>query len=224
VEFAGLGPTRGRFEFVILGAASILLVLASAFYGHGWLSPVLVLVLLGASTVVLLRSPIQEASGHWAWMLAGVLYLGVTLGHFVGLRQQPMGTQWVLFLLLTTFACDTAAFLVGRRWGRRKMAYTISPGKTWEGAGSGLAASVVLGPALVWVLGLPVPWWQGIVMGGLVGIVGQLGDLTESALKRGAQVKDAGAFLPGHGGILDRIDSLLFNVVVLYYYVLWIGA
>ena len=222
VEFASLGPLRGRLDFLVFGAIPILAFLANAFFGGAWLAPALVFVLLGTSAWVLLRSPVHDAAVQWGWTLAGVLYLGWTLGHFIALRHQTLGKEWVFFLLLTTFACDTMAFLVGRRWGRHKLATTISPSKTWEGGLMGLVASLVVGPTLVWLLRSPIPWWQGLALGGLVGVFAQLGDLMESALKRGAGVKDAGTFLPGHGGILDRMDSLLFSVVVLYYYVLWI--
>ena len=127
------------------------------------------------------------------------------------------GYHWLLYALFTTFATDTGAYFVGRAFGKHKLAPVISPGKTWEGAAGGLIWAVGISIALAAVLDLSFPLWQQVLLGLLLGTVAQMGDLLESALKRRAGVKDAGVLIPGHGGVLDRIDSLLVTIPVTYY-------
>ncbi|MDE2778896.1 MAG: phosphatidate cytidylyltransferase [Chloroflexota bacterium] len=139
-----------------------------------------------------------------------------------------VGRNWLLFALLANFATDTGAFLVGRALGRHRMAPVTSPNKTWEGAAGGflfaLLASVLLDRTLN--LGLGATWWEGawnvwnwqpVLIGATVGVASQLGDLAESRLKRLSRLKDSGNLMPGHGGILDRLDSLLFTIPTVYY-------
>ena len=147
----------------------------------------------------------------------GLLYLPFLLGHFVWLRYLPQGEWWVLWLAAVIFAGDTAAFYTGRALGRRKLCPEVSPGKTWAGAVGGLLASLVVGVAVGrWFL--PSMNFSGLAWLSLVlALVGLLGDLFESMLKRQARVKDAGQILPGHGGMLDRLDSLLFAAPVALY-------
>jgi phosphatidate cytidylyltransferase len=116
---------------------------------------------------------------------------------------------WVLIVVLATWAGDSAAYLSGRAFGRHKLAPVVSPGKTVEGAIGGLLASVLVGAAVFAVSGV-LPVWAGAVAGAGIGVCGQLGDLSESFLKRQAGVKDSGHLIPGHGGMLDRVDALLF--------------
>ncbi len=146
-----------------------------------------------------------------------LLYIPFLLGHLVWLRDLPDGRWWVLWLLAVIFAGDTGAFYIGRTLGNTKLFPTVSPGKTWAGTLGGAAASVVMGGAAGYWL-IPYISWVGLaVMGGALGVVGILGDLFESMLKRRAQVKDAGQLLPGHGGMLDRLDSILFAAPVVVY-------
>jgi len=132
------------------------------------------------------------------------------------LYLRPSGAALTLFLALTTWGCDTCAYFGGRAFGRHKLAPAISPKKTWEGSLSGFLAACLLG----WISALTfAPFLSpltGLLLGAAMGIGGQLGDLSESALKRRASAKDAGAIIPGHGGVLDRFDSLLFNAAILY--------
>ena len=122
-------------------------------------------------------------------------------------------------MLLVTFATDTSAFFVGRAIGKRPLAPAISPSKTREGAVGGIVGALVASVAAVYVFDLNVALWKTIAIGVSIGIVGQLGDLVESRLKRIAGVKDSGSLVPGHGGVLDRLDSIVFNLVVVYYFV-----
>jgi phosphatidate cytidylyltransferase len=165
---------------------------------------------------------------EWAWTVGGALYVGWLFGHWGLLYALDDGPVLVLFGMLTTFAYDTGAYFSGRTFGRHKMAPKISAGKTWEGAVGGLliavgvavalrAAAVAISGGFVFGIGATV------LVGVLVSLAAQLGDLVESALKRSAGVKDAGSLLPGHGGMLDRFDSLLFTGTMLYFYTLWIA-
>jgi phosphatidate cytidylyltransferase len=133
------------------------------------------------------------------------------------LHQLPDGRWWVMWLLLVMFAGDTSAFYIGRTLGKTKLFPAVSPGKTWAGTLGGLGASVLAAVLLgAWLLpGFPATGLA--LLGVILGVVGVLGDLFESMLKRQAQVKDAGQLLPGHGGILDRLDSILFAAPVVVY-------
>ena len=166
-------------------------------------------------------------------------YIAMPLGLLVQLRQQWSGAFMVVFLLLTVWAGDIFAYFIGRSIGRHLMAARVSPKKTWEGAGASFLASILAGTT--WyhyalpissfllrahlieprdgIFGLQTPpLWPILLLSAAINVAAQLGDLAESLLKRGAGVKDSGALLPGHGGMLDRIDALLFAVPVLWYY------
>ena len=134
------------------------------------------------------------------------------------------GLSWIVFLLAVTFATDTAAYFVGRAVGSRKLAPNVSPNKTWEGAIGGFCGAVACGVGLEATLGLYADPITVALMSAVLGITGQLGDLYESRLKRLAGVKDSGGLFPGHGGILDRMDSLMWNVVALYHIVALVGG
>ena len=172
---------------------------------------------------LLLRASKERAFAAWAWTMAGILYVGWLLSYLVALRGMDDGRNWVFLALFTTFASDTAAFFTGRALGQRPLAPQISPGKTWEGAIGGVLGAMLV--SLFFILPTPLSlnlsWWQAIVLGFLVSIFGQLGDLVESLFKRNMEVKDSGKLIPGHGGILDRMDSIVFAGVVVYYYVIW---
>lgn len=155
------------------------------------------------------------AIADWAASVAGAVYVGLALGHLALLRQVDRGAWWVVLVLLVTWAYDTGAFVAGRSWGRTPFMAHISPKKTLEGVGGGLALAAVAGLAGVGMV--HGTWWQGLLFGLVGGTVGQVGDLVESMLKRQVGVKDSGVIIPGHGGLLDRIDSLLFTGVFGYY-------
>lgn len=169
----------------------------------------------------------QRVVASWAWTLAGILYMGWMLSHYVTLRELDHGRELVLLVLFSTFACDTVAFLIGRTWGRHLMAPAISPKKTWEGAVAGFGGAVAAALALRSLLNLgdwelPLSYIQTVALGCLIGLFAQLGDLLESLIKRRAGAKDSGRLMPGHGGILDRVDSLVFTGAIVYYYVIWV--
>ena len=151
--------------------------------------------------------------------MGAALYVGGLLFHAPLLRELDHGRDWVLLLFLVTFASDTGAFLVGGSFGHRTLMPSVSPSKTWEGAVGGLAAGVGAAVACVYLLDLDASLGESLLLGALLGVAGQLGDLAVSRLKRIGDVKDSGWLVPGHGGLLDRLDSIVFNLVVLYYFV-----
>jgi phosphatidate cytidylyltransferase len=151
----------------------------------------------------------------------GALFAGIedtqrgVADHYVSLGPDNLASLLVLFVLFTTWACDTGAYFAGRTWGRHKLAPALSPGKTIEGAVGGLAASLLM--AALFGLSLHLQLGPTLLLGAVAGTLGQVGDLCESAIKRELGLKDFGALLPGHGGILDRCDSLLFTAPAIYY-------
>lgn len=190
------------------------------------LTPLLLTFAVTLSLVCLLvRTPKEQAFNSWAWTMAGILYTGWLLSYLVALRGLPEGRNWVFLAFFATFASDTTAFLVGRTWGRSRLAPSISPAKTWEGAVAGVFGAIIIS----WLFTLPTPlklnltYWQAIILGLLVSVFGQLGDLVESLFKRNMGVKDSGRLIPGHGGVLDRMDSVVFAGVLVYYYVIWVA-
>lgn len=151
-----------------------------------------------------------------------LLYIPFLISHVLLLFRVPSGRQWILLLFFVVFSCDTGAYYVGHRWGRHKLWPAVSPGKTIEGAIGGLFSSVAVSLLVGTLLPLDVATVGFLLALGLVlALVGQVGDLMESMLKRVSQVKDAGGILPGHGGLLDRLDSLIFAFPVMYYAVVF---
>ena len=148
--------------------------------------------------------------------IQGVVYVPLFLACLILIRNGENGMQWVFILLGVVFAGDTCALYAGTFWGRHKLAPTVSPGKTVEGSIGGLAAAVMVGSAIKAVFLPDLAWITTVLFCLSVGIAAQVGDLFESVLKRASGVKDSGTLLPGHGGILDRIDALLFAGPVAY--------
>lgn len=146
----------------------------------------------------------------------GVVYIPLSLSLLIPMRGGSDGWQWVLFVIFTVFAGDIGAYYVGSYRGRRKLCPSVSPGKTVEGALGGLAANVVVGILLKWILLPALDWLPCLLFFIVLGVAGQIGDLFESQMKRAAGVKDSGSLLPGHGGFLDRIDALLFVAPLAY--------
>jgi len=151
--------------------------------------------------------------------------VGWLLSYLVGIRLEA-GREWLYLALFATFGSDSAAYFIGRAFGRHKMAPRVSPGKTWEGAVAGLFGGVII--SLLFTLDsplqIPLGYWQAILLGVLISVFGQAGDLVESLLKRNSGVKESGGLMPGHGGLLDRMDSVVFAGVVVYlYYVITTG-
>src|ERR1700694_1405930 len=180
---------------------------------------VLALTLVGGLAAFLFVPGRRQGLGRWAMGVAGALYIGMPLNYYLLLRtSQPHGLVWALFTIFAVVANDSLALLVGSRIGRHPFFPMISPRQTVEGAIAGVVGSVIV--MLVGVsaiIGLaPL---HAIALGILVGVSAQLGDLVESQMKRIAEVKDSSNLIPGHGGVLDRLDSILFPPILVYFYV-----
>ena len=175
------------------------------------------------------RKNLDGALVDWALTLAFSIYLGLPMSFLLLLRGYQVGwplsrgAWWALAALIGVWSFDSAAFFAGRFFGRHKLAPRISPGKTWEGVLGGLIVSIIVS-LLITVGPLGLPWYLGVFLGILIGVAAVLGDLAESLMKRQTHVKDSGQIMPGHGGILDRIDSLLFVLIVVYLFAQLIGV
>lgn len=158
-----------------------------------------------------------------AYLLGGGVYIGFLLAHGLALREiggaEDFGRNWLLVALLAVFATDTGAFFIGRALGKHLMASNTSPNKTWEGSAGGFCCSVISVLVMGQLLDLGIPAWQQAVVGAAVGVAAQGGDLLESKLKRISSVKDTGSIIPGHGGIMDRLDSIVVSIPAVYYLV-----
>jgi phosphatidate cytidylyltransferase len=206
-------------RLAVLGAVAVM----ASFLAPGGptiaMTAAILVVLTAALSVATARS-VETA----ATTMLTVAYVGWPMGHALLLRGELAGPQLVLLLVGVTWAGESAAYLVGSTLGRHKLAPTISPGKTVEGAAAQVIVSLGVAPALgAWLL----PDWSVAPLLGaglLLGVLGQVGDLAESTIKRSLGTKDTGGMIPGHGGVLDRLDSLLFNTPALYYYVTIVGA
>ncbi len=182
------------------------------------LLPLLTISLLLLALIILFRLPvINEVQHRFGWLCLGLLYLPLLLGHLLLLRQLPDGREWIFLTLLVVMGCDTFAYFVGSSIGKRKLYPAVSPNKSIEGGIGGLIGSV-LAVMIAQATFLPnIGIFDGIIVGLVLGVAGQLGDLFESLLKRACGVKDSGTIIPGHGGLLDRLDSLLFAFPIVFY-------
>ncbi len=233
-------------DWIFLPVVSIVALLCFYEYGgivlaHGAQPPGWLVMLLGLALMLV------PSAGPGAWVAALLIVLalslrvypldgvlpyasGVALGWLyvfgawrcaIGLwRNNP---YWLLYALVLNWAGDSAAYYVGRAWGRHKLAPRISPGKSVEGSLASIAASMIFGWIWLRLLSPGTPLIQVLLFSAIANVAGQLGDLVESAMKRGAGIKDSGTLLPGHGGWLDRVDSSLFSIPVIYYLLNWIS-
>jgi phosphatidate cytidylyltransferase len=211
---------------VLAGYAGALATLLGAeLGGPAWMLGGFMLTLLFAFLLYGIAETRQTATITMSATVLGTAWIALGLGHVLLLRAIPEHGRLILFtVLLTVFAADTAAYVVGRVIGRHKLAPSLSPGKTWEGFLAGTVAAVAVAFfALYEEREEFLSIWQALVLGGVIAFAGAAGDLFESALKRDLQVKDSGQLLGGHGGMLDRIDALLFAGVASFYVVLAFG-
>jgi phosphatidate cytidylyltransferase len=185
------------------------------------LAPVIIAlwVLVPMAYYVLTPPPNPQKTSDLGKATAGQLYVSLPLAILVWIDLLPKGNWWILFLLVVVFANDTGAFYLGRFFGKHKLYSAVSPNKTWEGAFGGLLSGLLAGLLYVNATGLHPVDIRIVVLLCVMSAVGQLGDLAESMLKRNHSKKDSGEILPGHGGILDRIDGVLFSIPVLFSYV-----
>lgn len=221
-EFYGMSlPSHRQGEKMLAIASGVLLLVPIALEQY----PLFLGGLMGAVFVFgclfLWRfGAMERVAAELALLLFGFFYLTIPLGHLALLRNLPQGPRWILLVLLLVMSSDTAAYFSGTFLGRHKLYPAVSPNKSVEGALGGLLGSL----AAAWLAGTTFIAWlpmsQLLLLGLAAGIVGELGDLLESLLKRSFGVKDSGVIIPGHGGMLDRLDSLLFAFPLTYYFAL----
>jgi len=229
-QFAAWTVSRGRFTSLLPALLALLVIatlihqvmrkdpepianIGATFLGViyiGWLFSYLIFLrsLPGNSYIALfgnLAVRVQET-----WLATPLL----------AVAHAPRGAWLVLYVFAVTWITDTGAFFTGMRWGKRPLAPRLSPKKTIEGAVGGLIAAVVM--SMAWGTWVGLPWWHCLFLGTALGLLAQVGDLCESAIKRDLGIKDFGTLLPGHGGILDRFDSLLFTAPIAYYYLVMV--
>lgn len=219
VEFNRMGLSCNyRFEqwfAAVLGALTVPLLTT---HHYSFLFPLCTGFFILSSLLFLFRFQTLDRVHHqFSWILLGWFYLPLLLGHLIPLRQLDHGQRWIFLALMVIMVCDTFAYFVGSQFGKHKLYPAVSPNKSIEGALGGLVGSVLAVLLAKYSFMSFIGLTDGIMIGLLLGTAGQLGDLFESLLKRACKVKDSGTIIPGHGGLLDRLDSLLFAFPVVYY-------
>jgi phosphatidate cytidylyltransferase len=236
---AAIGVRLLTIPAMLIAAA---MIIASGFNTSP--APLLAITLVGSTGLFIAtigRGTIEGATRDWAFSAGTILYIGLPLSHMGLIRgtgdedvanwvhsvnglaigtTPAYGLAWLVLIVAITWMTDSAAYLGGRALGRTKLAPTLSPGKTIEGAVAGLIAGCLTGIGFSVLLGLPIPLYFAATAGLVISVLGQAGDLAESLIKRDLGIKDMGNLIPGHGGILDRIDALLFTLPAGFYLML----
>ena len=208
-------PWRQRCGILFGSAIALVVILVPVPAAAVWLS--VLLIILFASALVPGGS-LAERFNRLGWTLLGGLYIGFLVPQLALLFQLKDGRAWVAFVFLVIMAGDTSAYFIGKRFGKRKLAPELSPSKTVEGSIAYVSGSMLIGTLAMAFLPLPVGILEIVLLALIMSILGQIGDLFESLIKRAFTVKDSGELLPGHGGVLDRLDSLIFPVVFATFY------
>ena len=221
-ELYTMAKARGieplRIVGVVLGSLLIINVYTPLYPYLGGPAFWITLSVLAVLTARLFsRRPVEGALEDIAVTLLGIFYVAMLFGFQVAIHA-GQGKKWLVFLYLVIWAADTGAYYAGTTWGRHRLYEKISPKKSIEGLVGGTLASVVAAALCkIWLVPA-IGWAEAVLVGALLALVGTVGDLVESLIKRSAGVKDSGTLIPGHGGILDRMDSMLFAAPVLFYY------
>lgn len=223
-EFYDLAlPQSSWIEKLMSIGLGVFLSLMVSYGNMKLTSPFLVLILLLLSILFMATSQdLSSTITHIGVSFLGICYIGFLLAHVVLIRQMGDGRQWVLFLVTTVWAGDISALLCGSLIGRYKLYPKISPNKTYEGLFGAIIGSIIMALAFSNIFLPHMKKGLIILLGIGMGIFGQFGDFTESMLKRSARVKDSGSLIPGHGGMLDRLDSFLFSAPYLHYFLYYI--
>lgn len=227
-EFYVLAKQRGLAPETSAGFVAAIAILIVSFFAADMalnlLLVQLVIIVLTAGSLIaatLRGAPFDKMLSSVGATILGVLYIALLGSHLVAIRvalSQEMSAHLLSFFFLVLMGGDAGAYYVGRALGKRKLAPSISPGKTWEGVAGGVAAALLMAAIAHYWFFHELPLKLALPLAAVMTVVGILGDLAESALKRGAGAKDAANILPGHGGLLDRLDSLLFNAPLIYYF------
>jgi len=232
-EFYDMLHSKGIRTLRITGVIFAIVLCLCAYWGKTeYMNASLTFILILFLSLQLLAREPRASVANLSNTLLGLLYIGWLFSYLIVLRKLPMGKECLFALLLITWIGDSGAYIVGTKWGRHKLIPRISPKKSIEGAGGGLVSSLLAALLTRWLFITPLAsrWFNPldlsithyVVLGLLLGTVGQVGDLAESLLKRDAKVKDSSRIIPGHGGFLDVIDSLLFTAPVMYYYTIYV--
>jgi phosphatidate cytidylyltransferase len=227
-EFLGMAEKSGATPPRVAVITAILLLFAGNYNWPSQTGALLGILSLALIVYCTFTRPVEQMLPDASTSIFCFFYIGMTLVTVPGLREQANGPSLVAFLLCIVWAGDIAALYVGRALGRHKMAPALSPNKSWEGAFGSLAGSLLAAGGLLALAGLFESWdkvwlsypedlWYWLSLAVLINFAAQVGDLAESALKRSVGIKDSGSLLPGHGGVLDRIDALLVAAPVLWY-------
>ncbi len=228
IEFCRLVSRRGIQPAHVFGIALVWLFLLDGVLPERGLVGPGVSAILALSVVWQIAGRRQGNVADWTGTATSGIYVGLYASHALRLRALPRGgLWWTLLSVSSILVADSAAYFIGSAWGKHKMAPSVSSGKTWEGYASGIAAGGLTG-LLVFQLQTfavgpvgPVRVVQALMLGALIGSIAPVGDLAISMVKREAGVKDSSSLLPGHGGVLDRLDSVIWAVTIGYYYVIW---
>lgn len=221
-ELCRLFTLKGYHPATMLVTASVCVIdLFAGFAGPTYLAPALTLSSIAILLWLLVRPKPRAGIADVATSWFAVVFIGFLPSYMILLRNLPdqYGLQFTLLGHTCIWATDIFAYFGGKFFGRTKLLEAVSPKKTIEGSVTGLLFAAMTG--LAWSFAFHFPWYHGLALGALVSLVAQIGDLGESLLKRDAGAKDSGTIIPGHGGILDRLDSYLMTSVVVYYYLRW---
>jgi phosphatidate cytidylyltransferase len=194
----------------------------AATEGLDYVTGAVALSVAAVSLALVLAADPQTGLRDWQWAAAGIVYVGFLGSHLTLLRDLPEGEDWVLLAILATFAADTFAYFTGKLWGKTQITPRISAGKTLEGTVGGYVAGFLAVFVLNALLDTDMTFAEAFLLAWVFPAVAMLGDLAESLIKRGGGVKDSSELVPGHGGLLDRLDSPLFTFPLVFYFAIWV--
>jgi phosphatidate cytidylyltransferase len=227
LEFYGMMRAKGMHPYRTIGVISGITLSTYIFFESGqYANFVFTFILIALMGLELARKDNRRAVYHVSTTIFGIIYIAYLASHFVLLRELPnaaglpyeQGASFVFLVVAVTWASDTGAYTIGSLFGEHTLLPRVSRHKTWEGAFGGVLFAAVAGWLASVTFAGYLAAWEGVVMGILASLVGLLGDLFESMLKRDAEIKDTSQLIPGHGGVLDRFDSLLFTAPLIYYF------
>ena len=206
----------------VVGTSGVVVMALAATEGLDWVTGSMAITLAAVFFALILTAEPETGLRDWQWAAAGIVYVGFLGAHLTLLRDLPQGEDWVLLAILATFATDTFAYFTGKLWGKTHITPRISAGKTLEGTIGGYAAGFLAVMLLNAVLDTDMTFAEAFLLAWVFPGVAMLGDLAESLVKRGSGVKDSSELIPGHGGLLDRLDSPLFTFPLVFYFAIWV--
>ncbi|MBI9072758.1 MAG: phosphatidate cytidylyltransferase [Melioribacteraceae bacterium] len=224
-EFYSFTQNKKFYPNLFIGLASVGAIILNNYYGFIEFQNLSIIIVFLLLLIELFRNK-SSAIANTGASLLGIFYIGLFSASILALRELYSefttiyinGGYIIISLLITLWVCDSAAFFLGIKFGKNKLFPRVSPKKSWEGAIAGFVFSIIAMLILNYTILDFIHWSKALILGLIIGIIGQMGDLVESLFKRDANIKDSSALIPGHGGVLDRFDSLLFTAPVVYLY------